>query len=262
MKALFNAIAILAIVHLLAVIGLVGFLVGTGRVDDRRIDELTTMLTETTAARDAREAAEVEEAEAEARAAAEDLSQVPLTAEQQIDRKLTLSEADRQVVQRMRREVEDLRRSLRAERELLDETTRAFVAERDAFEAERERVMRTEGDEQFQQVLATLKTMKADLAHELLATTIEQQADGATARRSWTSSTRRIRHWQPVCLSVCGSGALSSRPTDSSKCPQHPFLRHSSRLASPNRADAAVNRTPAGSAMRCTSSRSIGWPRS
>lgn len=180
MKALFNAIAILAIVHLLAVIGLVGFIVGTGRVDERRIDELATMLSETTAARDAREAAEVEEAEAEARAAAEDLSQVPLTAEQQIDRKLTLSEADRQVVQRMRREVEDLRRSLRAERELLDEHTRAFVAERDAFEAERERVMRTEGDEQFQQVLATLKTMKADLAHELLATTIEQQADGET----------------------------------------------------------------------------------
>lgn len=180
MRALFNAVAILAIFHLLAVIGLVGFIVGTGRVDERRIDELTMMLSETTAARDAREAAEVEEAEAEAMAAAADLSQVPLTAEQQIDRKLTLSEADRQVVQRMRREVEDLRRSLRAERELLDEHTRAFVAERDVFEAERERVMRTEGDEQFQQVLATLKTMKADLAHELLATTIEQQADGET----------------------------------------------------------------------------------
>ncbi|MEL6497480.1 MAG: hypothetical protein AAF937_00225 [Planctomycetota bacterium] len=178
MKALFNAVSILAIVHLLAVAGFAGWFVGTGRLDDRRIDELSQMISETTVSRDAREAEEAAAAEEEAADADLDSTDIPLTAEQQIDRKLTLSEADRQVVQRMRREVEDLRRALAAERDLLDDQRAAFVADRDAFNLERERIVATEGDEQFQQVLATLKSMKADLAHQLLSTTIIQQADG------------------------------------------------------------------------------------
>ncbi|MEL6796440.1 MAG: hypothetical protein AAFO89_06400 [Planctomycetota bacterium] len=178
MKALFTAVSVLAIVHLLAVVGFVGWFIGTGRVDDRRVAELSSMVAETTAARDAREAEEAAAADAEAAASEAVSDDIPLTAEQQIDRKLTLSEADRQVVQRMRREVEDLRRALAAERDLLDDQRSEFIAERDAFNRERERIIATEGDEQFQQVLATLKTMKSDLAHELLSTTIDQEAEG------------------------------------------------------------------------------------
>ncbi len=178
MKALFTAVSVLAILHLIAVLGFVGWFVGTGRVDDRRLSALSSMVAESTAARDAREADEAAAAEAEALAGRAAEADIPLTAEQQIDRKLTLSEADRQVVQRMRREVEDLRRALAAERDLLDEQRRAFIAERDAFNRERDRIVATEGDQQFQQVLATLKTMKPDLAHELLSTTIVQEPDG------------------------------------------------------------------------------------
>lgn len=178
MKALFTAVAALAIVHLLAVVGFVGWFVASGRVDDRRIAELTGMVTETVADRDAREAEETAAAEADALAAEAAEQDIPLTAEQQIDRKLSLSEADRQVVQRMRREVEDLRRALGAERRLLDEQREGFITERDAFNREREKIAMTEGDEQFQQVLSTLKGMKSDLAHELLSTTIVQEAEG------------------------------------------------------------------------------------
>lgn len=180
MKALLTAFAALAIVHLLAVLGLVGWFVATGRADERRVAELTAMVTETTAARDAREAEEAAAAEAERLAAESAEQDIPLTAEQQIDRKLSLSEADRQVVQRMRREVEDLRRALAAERNLLDEQRQQFIADRDAFNAERDKITETAGEEQFQQVLATLKTMKADLAHELLSTTINQEPEGET----------------------------------------------------------------------------------
>ncbi|MEO1534809.1 MAG: hypothetical protein AAFS11_04500 [Planctomycetota bacterium] len=178
MKALFTAVAALAIVHLLAVVGFVGWFVASGRVDDRRIAELTGMVTETVADRDAREAEETAAAEADALAAEAAEQDIPLTAEQQIDRKLSLSEADRQVVQRMRREVEDLRRALGAERRLLDEQREGFITERDAFNREREKIAMTEGDEQFQQVLSTLKGMKSDLAHELLSTTIVQEVEG------------------------------------------------------------------------------------
>ena len=180
MKALFTAVAALAIVHLLAVAGFVGWFGASGRVDDRRLAELNTMVAETTAARDTREAEEAAEAEADQLAAEAAAQDIPLTAEQQIDRKLSLSEADRQVVQRMRREVEDLRRALAAERDLLDEQRNEFIAERDAFNREREKITATEGEEQFQQVLATLKGMKSDLAHELLSTTIDQEPEGET----------------------------------------------------------------------------------
>ncbi|MEO1583357.1 MAG: hypothetical protein AAFR96_02155 [Planctomycetota bacterium] len=178
MKAIYNAVAILAILHLVLVGGLVAWVVASGRIDDRRVADLRGILTETVAQRDARETEEAAEAEAEAQAAALALEDIPLTAEQQIERKLTLSEADRQVVQRMRREVEDLRRALRAERGVLDEQRAAFIAERDAFESQRDRIEQTEGDEQFQAVLATLKTMKAGLAYELLDTTIQQEPGG------------------------------------------------------------------------------------
>lgn len=178
MKALFTAVSVLAILHLLGVAGFVGWFASSGRLDDRRIGELTAMVTETTTARDAREAEEAAAAEAEALASEEASETVPLTAEQQIDRKLSLSEADRQVVQRMRREVEDLRRALSSERALLDEQRGSFIAERDAFNAAREKIAQTEGDEQFQQVLTTLKTMKSDLAHQLLSTTIVQEPEG------------------------------------------------------------------------------------
>jgi hypothetical protein len=176
-KALWGAVAVLAVVHLLAVAALVGWVVGTGRLDDRRWGELLALLGETTAARDAREAAEARAAEEQA-AQGETLPEVPLTAEQQIDRKLNLREADRQVIQRMRQEVESLRRTLQTERAQLDAERAEFMALRDGFEAERERIRSAEGGEQFQQVLATLKTMKPELAHSLLSTTIRQNSDG------------------------------------------------------------------------------------
>jgi hypothetical protein len=176
MKTLLRAVGILATLHLMAVAGGIGWIVGTGRLDERRWGELRAMFAETTAQRDAREAvtAEVEPETGER------LAEVPLTAEQQIDRKLTLSEADRQVLQRMRREIDDLRRALQTERAQLDAERAAFLADREAFAAERERIMATEGQEQFRSVLATLKTMKPELAHSLLSATIADQPDGMT----------------------------------------------------------------------------------
>lgn len=177
MKTLLRAVGILAVLHLLAVAGGIGWIVGTGRLDDRRWSELRAMFAETTAQRDAREAAASAEVQPDA---GEQLAEVPLTAEQQIDRKLTLSEADRQVLQRMRREIDDLRRALQTERSQLDAERAAFLSDRDAFAAERERIMATEGQEQFRSVLATLKTMKPELAHSLLSSTIADQPDGMT----------------------------------------------------------------------------------
>lgn len=179
MKTLVRAIGILATLHLLALLGGVGWLVATGRVDERRINELTAQFRETTAERDAREEAEAAE---QAAAIEEDdaLPGIPLTAEQQIDRKLRSSEADRQTIQRMRRDVADLRRALQIEREQLDQSRAAFLAEKSSFEQARERVMQTEGEEQFQSALQTLRTMRSKQAYTLVNETIENMPDGMT----------------------------------------------------------------------------------
>jgi len=176
MKMLLRVFMILAVIHLLAIIGFVGWMAGTGHLDGRRLDELKSMVNETVAKRDAREL----EAQREAEAAAQkpDDEVIPLTAEQKINRKLGSSEADRQVVQRMRREVQDLQRTLQLERTKLDESRATFLAERDAFEQQREKIRQIEGDEQFQGALATLAAMKADQAHSLLLETLSIGPDG------------------------------------------------------------------------------------
>lgn len=179
MKALFKAGVILAVVHLLLVIGFVGWFVGTGHLDERRMGELGQMIRETADARDSREAAEqaLRDAElAEAEAAAN--PPIPLTSDDRITRKLVASEADQQTIQRRRRELQDLQRTLQIERAQLDEERNEFLADKDAFDNARERIKQTEGTEQFQAALDTLATMKADQAHSLLSETLTQGASG------------------------------------------------------------------------------------
>ncbi|MGP1271915.1 MAG: hypothetical protein ACTS22_01135 [Phycisphaerales bacterium] len=177
MRTIIRAIGVLATLHLLLLIGGGAWLVASDRVDERRVEAVVSMFRETVAARDAREAAE-EADQAAGDLEGRELSEVPLTAEQQIDRKLRSSEADRQTIQRMRRDVEDLRRALQTERAQLDQSRAAFLAEREAFDAERERIRLTEGEEQFQAALLTLMTMRSKQAYTLVNETIENNAEG------------------------------------------------------------------------------------
>ncbi|MEM9166994.1 MAG: hypothetical protein AAGB48_08205 [Planctomycetota bacterium] len=176
MKTVLRAIGILAVLHLLLIGSGAAWLLSSGRIDERRVAELRSIVVETVAARDAREATAAAQAAGEGDAS--DVSLVPLTAEQQIDRKLRSSEADRQTIQRMRREVDDLRRSLQIERRELDEAVQAFRTERDAFEAERDQILEVEGDAQFQAAVLTLLSMQPKPASSLLLETIAGQPDG------------------------------------------------------------------------------------
>ena len=126
MKLLIKAMVVLMVLHFLLVAGFVGWFIGTGRLDDRRGEELKVMLIETVADRDAREDAEQRAAEAEQAAleAAENPA-IPLTADEQINRKLLASEADRQHVQRMRREIADLQRTIQIQQAQLETLSRA-----------------------------------------------------------------------------------------------------------------------------------------
>ena len=58
MKALFKSFVILALLHFFLILGFVGWMFGTGRLDERRLTDLRMMVTETIADRDKREAEE------------------------------------------------------------------------------------------------------------------------------------------------------------------------------------------------------------
>ncbi|RNC81060.1 MAG: hypothetical protein ED559_04465 [Phycisphaera sp.] len=179
MKAIFKSFVILALLHFFFIIGFVGWMFGTGRIDERRLADLRTMVTETIADRDKREAEEQAAIEVALREqeAAENQA-IPLTSDDRITRKLIASEADQQNVQRMRREIQDLQRTLQIERRQLDEERSEFLAEKDSFEAARERIRETEGSEQFQSALTTLAAMKKDQAHSLLNETLTVDPNG------------------------------------------------------------------------------------
>jgi len=178
-KAIFKAFIVLMVLHFLLVAGFVGWFVGTGRLDERRVTELRAMLAETTAQQEAREKTELAAAEAERKALEESQNvPLPITADELISRKLLSSEADRQLIQRMRREIADLQRTLQIERTQLDEERSAFLTSREAFEKARERIKATEGEAQFQAALETIATMKADQAHSVLSETLAQDPNG------------------------------------------------------------------------------------
>lgn len=179
MKTLLGAIVVLMVLHFLLVAGFAGWFVGTGRLDARRIGDLRAMLGETVAQRDERERQEQAVRDAELAAAkADEIPAVPLTADEQINRKLLASEADRQNIQRMRREIADLQRTLQIERAQLDEERASYLASKEAFEGARERIKQIEGGTQFQAALDTLATMKAGQAHSVLNETLMQDPSG------------------------------------------------------------------------------------
>jgi len=177
MRTAWNVVSVLALAHLLALGGFVGFLVGTDRLDDERIDRIREMLAEPVPEEEAR--LEAERAEAEAASAGEaeaSMARVlPLGSEQSLDIKLELSDADRERSLRADRQVADLRRRLEADQARLDDAIARFEEERKAFEAWRAEIAATEGDAQFRKALAVYEGLKADQAASALRTLL---ADG------------------------------------------------------------------------------------
>lgn len=166
MKSIWTIVSTLAVANLLTVIGLVGWLGASDRLDTRRLREVRRLFAPTLAselARQAEEEAQSAAAEAEAAARAKE-GRPPITAADRL--RLSVQESDAEVQRRLRfeREIDDLRRALRAERDRLDKDIAALKAERDAWERERASVLAVARDEQFQKTLSTYEQLKPDQA--------------------------------------------------------------------------------------------------
>ena len=171
MKAAWNVITLVALANLIAIIGFVWWLHFSGRLDMDRLEEVRTLMSETIAEQNARESADAAAAEQAAieQTQAERMSGPPVTAQEALALRLETSEIDSLNLQRLRREVDDLRETLARERRVFDQSQTSFEADKAAFEAMREEIAEIEGDAQFAKSVEVLDTLKSAEAKAVLA---------------------------------------------------------------------------------------------
>lgn len=174
MKILARVVIVMAVLNLAAILAGVGWLIASGRLDMDRARELAGTLGETIAEEDARLAEEQREREAEeAQQKAEEVPEIGMTADELNTVRVELTQIDRDRLERMEREIEDLRATLRRERLLLDQERDEFEDEKQAFRAMRERITANQDDEQFKKALNTLSRMAPEDVMKSLDATIE-----------------------------------------------------------------------------------------
>ena len=195
MKGVWILISTLALANFLAMVGLVGWLKATDRLDASRVatvrEMFATTVSEERAAADAAQAAEDAAARRQEEAAI--AGTPPLSASEAMGTERVQSEQQRQHVERLRREVEDLQRSLARERDELDDQWGQLRAERAAFQAMREQLAALEGSAQFERALLLYESLKPEqtqaLMQELItAGNIDQVVSYLNAMQTRTAS--------------------------------------------------------------------------
>lgn len=176
MKNLAKIVSALAIINILAVLGLCGWLFFQGRIDKERVLEMTAILGESAEAREARlEAARLEAEAANAPKARTD-GDIQST-DQRNEARIELTMVDRERLERLQREVRDLQNQLRQQRQMLDRDRAKFAQEKSDFQAMRERLYAIEGADYFKKSLEVFTGMKPADVRPVFASMI---ADGKT----------------------------------------------------------------------------------
>lgn len=162
MRGLKLIVGMLAVANVLALAGFFGWLKSTDRLSGERVQKIRAMLAETVTAEKARLAAEQAEAEA-AKNKDEEIrqqQQPPLTAAEQLAVGREGEDMRRQIVERLRREAEDLRRTLQRERDEVEASAARLKREREEFEAMRKRIAELEGSQQFEKSVKLYESLK------------------------------------------------------------------------------------------------------
>lgn len=161
MKRLTKALFIVALLNLIAVLVGAGWLFSSGRVSKDRVLTMTKLFDEPTAVEIARIKAEEAKIAKELAAKERPLPTLALNSDERNQVRVEMTQIDRQRLDRMKREVEDLKATLRDERRLVEEDRAALEQEKIDFDLMRQRLAGLEGGKQFKKSLATLSGMKA-----------------------------------------------------------------------------------------------------
>jgi flagellar motility protein MotE (MotC chaperone) len=176
MRSLWIIITTIALANFLAVVALVAWLAGTGRLSNERVNAVREMFTTTVEQDEA--AAKLEEAQRaqdEAAGAQEAFMREPPTpAEGEVADQQAVSNAAQQDLSRLTREAEDLRRTFARELAQIERAREQLRQERADFDALRARLAALEGSEQFEKAVALYQQIKPQQAKAMLQTLIDQ----------------------------------------------------------------------------------------
>lgn len=176
MRSLWLIISTLAVAHILALAGFVGWLKATNRLSRDRVERVrlifaSTIDQERAAAEEARIQLAADHAALDEQ---ERMALPPEPAEARIGRQDEAEQVEIQRALRRQRELEDLRRALARERQQLSEDAAALERAKEEFEAYRKRLAQTEGAAQFKKALATLEAQKPKDAKDVLQALLAQ----------------------------------------------------------------------------------------
>ncbi|MFT5424225.1 MAG: hypothetical protein ACI89L_002019 [Phycisphaerales bacterium] len=168
MKLIWNVIAVLCFLNVVALLGIFGWLANSGRLNESRVQEVASIFTDSVEVEQAA-VAKAERAEAAAVQLEMELpDRPPVTAEDQLAMRVLQSAVDRQQVQRLSREISDLQSTLQRERELLDKKRAQLEADQAEFSAMRSQIAQSEGAEQFRKALTTIESVSPKAAKDML----------------------------------------------------------------------------------------------
>jgi len=170
MKTITKAILVVAILNLLAVFLGAGWLISSGRMSKTRVLELTQLFDQPVAVDDAALKAEAAALEKELAEQEKPLPLLPLNADERNLVRVEMTQVDRQRLDRMKREVENLQASLRRERSLIEMDRKVLDSEIEDFDLMRARLADLEGGKQFKKSLSTLSGLKPKDAKAVIST--------------------------------------------------------------------------------------------
>lgn len=172
MKTIWKVVSVIALANLLSLAGFVGWLQFSDRLDMARVREIRKVFTETlTDELDRQEREEKERAEAQRLA---DLAVIeaaggePINASRRIRMQDELEEEGTAKLARMQQDMVVLKQMLAEQQQRLDAEVDSLKRERDAFNAERDRIRKIEGDGQFKIAVRAFSEIKSSTATEML----------------------------------------------------------------------------------------------
>lgn len=185
MRTLWLALSVLAIANLLALLGFVGWLRMSDRLDSERLKAVRTILAKTitvekseadeAARKDAAKKAEADEAIRKGRP--------PLTASELLNARTEATEIDEQKVKAMVSSIETLRAPLQAERDSLARERAALERDKVEFQAVVDAANLKTRDEQFKKTVAVMDSLKA-IDARLVLSEIMRGADAAVSAQN------------------------------------------------------------------------------
>ncbi len=185
MKTILHVLVILALAHFLALLAFVGWLGINDRLSMARVDQVRVIFGRTVAAESAQADVDAEQTQI-AEAAADQIDEdqlLPIDSGELLEQRIHDSRLDRQRIERLKREVQDLRRTVQREQAELDRRHGLLMRAQAAFDQRRAKIAEIEGAEQFLKAVGVLDGLKPAAAKIMIEALLRQTdgPDGADA---------------------------------------------------------------------------------